>query len=225
MIPLPRSLRALTSPHRHAEQLLDERREDVLDPDDATWLERHLEHCARCQEADRRRAQLFDALAFAREGGVRAPEGFVERVRLAAARGQAPVPAPEPTLGVRWLASGVGVATLALAVFGSVLWSPGAGTGGLQVGGAGALVERESPNLVIRAPGLGAARFRSLVTALVSRYEGTVDGDGEALRADVPRSSLVRFLADLEQQGGFEVDLRREPTPGEAFVRVDFRLD
>ncbi|MEL6185492.1 MAG: zf-HC2 domain-containing protein [Myxococcota bacterium] len=225
MIALLRSLGALTSPHRRAERLIDEAQESPLSAEDRRWLDAHLETCARCRAYQRRRVRLFEALEQARQEGLRAPEGFVERVRIAAAAGRAPAPAPEPALGVRWLAAGVGAATLALAVFGGAYWSPGTGTGGVQVGGAGALVARDHPNLVIRAPGLGAARFRSLVTELVSRYQGQVDGDGEALTAEVPRSSLVRFLADLEQQGGFEVDLLREPADGEASVRVDFRLD
>lgn len=218
---------------------------------DDRWLAAHLDGCLRCQARFEQRRRLLERLRTAEE--LRAPEGFAERVQRAARASKAHLASPARAVGpgrrepngpagglgnvpawvsrlgskgpARW-ALGAALAIAAGAfVAGPVL--PGVGgrssEGEVQVGAAG-LVEAEMSNFVVRAPGLGAARLRRVVTALVEGQGGSFAVVEGGLRVVLPRSALLPILAELERQVGLEVNLLRELSPEADEVVLRFEL-
>lgn len=213
--------------HSRAEELIDARLDEALGEGrlfgaDADWLDDHLSRCMRCSEALSARRAMMEAMRSVK--GVSAPPGFAGRVVFAArARGReqdrASDPITEHRLIPRWgrplvptsqLAMGVMLLVLVAGTLGTlVIVGPKGATGekspAAPLTGGTSLHTTEMPHFVVRAPGIGAAKARSQVTAIVRAHGGSfADVDG-ALLAHIPRSELIRVTQDLASQGRYKM--------------------
>lgn len=225
------SLRALFAPHLHAERLIDARLDarrggPPLDAEQAAWLEAHLEGCVRCQQVAEARAEVVQALT--QTPPLRAPEGFAARV-LEAARAESRAPAPvryepERRPWLQWGFAGAAVAaTVAFAVMVRPPGAPSEGPG-VEVSGAAA-VAAEAPDFDVRAPGLGAAEIRAVVSRIASAHSGTVEGSKRVLTVRIPRAELVGMLRDLSRAGEVSVTPRDKLDPERETVVLRVNLD
>jgi hypothetical protein len=206
-------------PHARATALMDARLdalrgEGALSSDEAAFLDHHLERCAACQAAWDARESLARTMASMR--GAQAPEGFAGRVLLAArARGRA-APVAEEAQG--WslvprgqLVMGAALVVLVAGTLGTVVAlgpKPRAQDGAVQealTGGAGLARTTDAPDLVVRAPGLGAAKVRAHVTSIVAARGGSYEETSHAIVAVIPRAALVAITQDLASKGPFKM--------------------
>lgn len=219
------------APHRRAEELVDARidaRRDgpPLDPEALAWLEAHLEACPPCAEmAEARRAAVEAMRASPR---LVAPEGFAARV-LAAAReeGRAaaePVRLEPARRGVpQWA---LGVAAVAATVAFVVLLEPRdvAPEGTVEVSGAAAAAAIAA-DFEVRAPSLGAAELRAVVSRIAQAHAGQVSGSGDTITVRIPRGELVGVLQDLAQATEVSVTPQGQLAPERETVVLRVNLD
>lgn len=94
-------------------------------------------------------------------------------------------------------------------------------------GGGVALEVPAAPHFIVRAPGLGAARARSHVTAIVQAHGGVMVEAREGLLARIPRKALLGVTQDLARAGGFKMLQAdgAELAPSLETVVIRFELD
>ncbi len=227
MTQLSHRIKAIFTPHEWAEILMDkrldaQRGEGSEDPQEADWLDRHLEGCARCQTHFAERTAL---LALLEESTVRAPEGFVGRTLLRAkTRAEEPAaayPLEEESPG--WRSNWLGGAVAAAAALVFTVWaSDGLNndvvqSGSVDVSGSH-LSGYESPDFVVRSLSMGAAQTQSQAQSIVRLHEGQATLHEGVVIAWIPRSALVVVMEDLARRGGFKVSKVR---PGEIDPSID----
>lgn len=224
-------------PHRLASELFDrsldeERGDGVLDEEDRAFLDGHVERCRSCSAAfDARRSAVTALLAL---GAEKAPPGFAGRVLIAAkAR-----PRVEDVRAVRpsftfspALAGALGAAAVALVLVVGLGVRPSSsaldasGVGALGSGPAKVGEESARAHLVVRAPGVGAAKVRSQVIAIVSAHAGTSSERGGVIVARFPRSALLAVTQDLASRGPFKMAKAEELPPEAGEVTIRFELE
>jgi len=131
-----------------------------------------------------------------------APGGFAERVMLRA-RAEPVGVIPEPRAAPRgaWigLAAAAGVAAFVV----GIQLRPGSDE--FATSGAAGFA-RSAPDLVIRAPDIGAAQAREVFEDVVTRHGGQSERQESAVMARVSRQALLPLLESLSEHGDFEVD-------------------
>lgn len=236
MTRIQNTLLSVFAPHARAERLVDARLDahrasPALEASDEAWLDAHLEACDDCRAMAEARAEAVAALRQAPK--LRASEGFAARV-AAAARAEAEAgrreahaapPRLEPVRRpfTQWAFAGAAVA--ATVTF-AVLVGPNsrAPEGTVEVSGAAA-VAAEAPDFDVRAPSLGAAELRAVVSKIATAHAGQVEPSGSALTVRIPRAELVGMLRDLSRAGEVSVTPRSELDPEKDSVVLRVSLD
>ncbi len=237
------TLEALFLPHRRAERLIDQkideaRGESVLAPQDATWLDRHLGGCARCQAVEAQRQDMLRSMNAMR---ATAPQGFAGRVLMAAKAGRegpaldagfdAQVRA-EAEAAPTWrsqFAVGGAVLALCLGVLASVATIGGGpstdGIGAVNISGQSGIAQ-EKPHFSVRAPGMGAAQVRAKAMQILDAHGGHYELQEGALIAQIPRAELLAVMKQLSKQGTFKVvKLSEALDPQLEMIVLRFDLD
>jgi hypothetical protein len=93
--------------------------------------------------------------------------------------------------------------------------------------GAGIIAAPEDrPHFVVRAPGIGAAKARSQIDAVVAAHHGTIaSSEGSVLVARVPRSELINVTQDLAKAGRYKMTNDAEIDPAAREIVFRFELE
>lgn len=200
--------------HTRAARAMDARIDAIRDGGDGAdaWLDGHLASCPRCAEAWRVRSAMVATL---RALEPESPgEGFAKRVlaeararkTLGVARNEVSTAKAQPVSWFPRLIAGAAVA--AACAVGVVLvraQTQPAAPGVVALGGGTAIEAIGAPHFVVRAPGVGAAQVRSVVTEMVKQKGGRYTDAGGAIVAELPYRSLVAFTKDLARVGPYKM--------------------
>ena len=219
------------------------RGEEALSAADDAWLEQRLKTDPELRAYFEEQKALQEFLR--PTPPIEAPTGFAARVVQAAeVRPRESLPELGGSLAndasdERWMpwvwATGAVAAVVVVAVMVQVPERPSpVSAGRLEVSGP-TVAGATAPDFEVRAPGVGAARARSMIVSLARRHGGqpteelTTQGrtDQGALLVRLPRSELVPIMRDLARSGTFKVTpLRSEPMPPDVqTVVLRFVLD
>jgi hypothetical protein len=220
-------------PHASAEALIDERLDEArgagrLHPSDAEWLDLHLASCERCRAVEESRKKLLQSMSALQ--GAKAPEGFAGRVMMAARarRREDRVESMKPMLPLSQLLMGSAMALVVVGALVAVVSISQKGDHGPIEGASPSLVRPadEKPNFIVRAPGIGAAKARSQITAIVDAHHGTILGsDGAAITARIPRGDLLSTTEDLARAGRYKMSKDTDVAPSADTILIRFELE
>ena len=186
-------------------------------PADAVWLKEQAER-------DPSAAAMHDRLRRWHEAARElprptAPPDFTDQVLRRARVEQAEVQPgrARPRWGWVGLAAAAGVAAFVVGV------EMRADQTEIATSGSSGSWAQEAPNLVIRAPAIGAVEAREVFESTVARHGGQVERLESAVVARVTRDSLLPLLRALSEHGPFEVT--RPSTEADVPPNVMLRLE